>query len=252
MLAVAFASPMPVNYATFRLPSPFADHRPFPLQARDSREEAIANVMPLAIKTILNFLKRLSPRERAQYDLDDLSQEIWILLHDKYDKWDPGISRFTTFSRDLTIKFLSEIRNHCRVVDTPRDTALRLSNPGSHREQTLVALRQAVRVPTSLDKDDLVYAPKVGEGLDEVATQAEATYAVKVLFQAMMSLLSHREIKILSLYYGVLGNTAIEPKKIAGKLGLTLYDLTLARQEAEAKLRAILRSHGQAYTSEEA
>jgi hypothetical protein len=120
-------------------------------------------VMARSTSTHPPFADRLSPRERANFDCEDVLIECWITQRERDAKWDPSRGRsYLAFAATIEGHRLYGIRDQARTVHPPRNSTCRLreyqqaKRDGSlspQAAQTAERLRKSIEGAGSLHAD---------------------------------------------------------------------------------------------------
>lgn len=238
MMTAAYAEP-----AQRRRKFVLLDHKEYQVpdfdESGQSAPDRIAKVIPLLTRTIMTWLKSLRERERAQYDIDDVLQEAWLILLKKDHYYDPLRGKYSTFSVMILTRFLADLRNRCHIVDSPRDTTARLGKADEQAPETLERIRQSIRDVGSLE-DDLL-----DRGDDPTVERAthqdnDQLYLAR-LGSALRELKDPQAAKTLAWTYGLFGAQPLELSEQAERLLTTVADVVRIREEAERKLATLLK-----------
>lgn len=93
-----------------------------------TKEERIRSVWGLLIKTTFKFLQRLSIRQRANFDPEDILIEMWITLSEKDHKWDPTRGAYNTFAMKLVHVKLQNISDQSNTIQSARNSVTRIKH----------------------------------------------------------------------------------------------------------------------------
>ena len=100
-----------VNHPDYRTPEPITD-----------TARRINGVMPMLTGMVRRWLRNRPARHRAQLDLEDLLQELWLELIAKDHHYNPARGRFTTFAAMVAWQRLAELAD--QLDRDPRQEAL--------------------------------------------------------------------------------------------------------------------------------
>ena len=227
----------------FQLPHPYSGHAVIPEGVDpDSRDGRIAKVMPLLVRHANSFRESLKPRERGQFALDDVIQELWIELIDKDKYFDPSRSKYITYANMVAWQKLAEIRNRWHVVPGPRDTAAQLRS--SDDEPKTEAIRQTTREHSSLDEQGIDVSSHDCDQLEDRESSANAKLMIK---DAMKKIGNPLHAAVLCLSYGLNGSSPKTVTEIAASLKKTTAQIVLARKEAIREARNLFVQAGITY-----
>jgi hypothetical protein len=194
--------------------------------------QRIQGVVPLLVKQIKRWLERVPPRERSQYDIDDILQAMWAELIKKDKHYDPGRAEYTTFSSMLLDRFLCDLRNHCHMVKSPRDTVARLDGRRSESAQTIERIRQSIRNVDTIGPDML------DEGIDPTFDSAASNDMGTVSWYAVRDAVMQLSdvIRTLTWTFGLFDSEPLPIPIQAERTGSTVADIIQTLNEAMRKV----------------
>lgn len=218
------------------------DHQEYEVpELEELKEQAhrrIVSVVPLLTRIVKVWLKRCHQRERSQYDVDDILQEIWVELLKKDRYWDSGRGKYTTYAAMIAVRYLTDLRNQCHLVRSPRDTAARLERLGTEKAETLECIRRSMRQVGSITADML--DQDVDPTFDAAANHDIGTLSLFAIGEAVRRLKDKGEIRTLIWTYGLFDCEPLPIPQQAERTGSTIADIILLKSEAERKLAKLL------------
>jgi len=220
-----------------------------------SRDERIASVGPIIIKIAYRFWSDLSPREQANFDIEDLMLEIWIELAVKDEKYDARRAQYTTFAARVAESRLRTLRRKTRTVELPRYSERKLTDPRQTSALTL-ARYNAVAVKGVSGLNNKRAEAKLATTKDETLAAEEHRQEarnLRIVDAAVKAMArthpKHAEVIAKNRRIGGVSE-AQSPKQIARSLGVSISMVAKLRKEAEAMLAvgfAMLREQSADY-----
>jgi hypothetical protein len=181
-----------------------------PADPADDATRRIMGVMPFIVKLAKGWLRRLPAFHRAQFDLEDVLQELWAELLHKSRYYDPARAAFTTFTAMVVGQHLQDIGDRlCR---------------GPHQD--------------SLDRD--VIDPAYDSALDVAEARESARMAREAVQEAMGRIESDIDFLILAWNHGVAGRAPKPVAEQAALLLMTTGGVIHRRNLAEQQLKTLL------------
>jgi RNA polymerase sigma factor (sigma-70 family) len=181
-----------------------------PAAPSSAAERRIVSVLPLITKLANRWLRDQHPRQRAQYDLEDIIQELWAELLAVDPSYDPSKSAYTTW---------------VMLIVPQRLARLGQRRPGNRQE------------PLAFDVID-GNAPTAAESFERAEDAQQARQAV----QQGMERLDDAHYSVLAWTYGLLDRTPKPAGEQAAFLMKTVPQVLQLRTEAEDTLRRYLAS----------
>ncbi len=89
-------------------------------------ETRLKGIWPYLVKSVNRHVAGLTPRERANYDADDLMTEVALALWRKDDRWDAARGRYITFAEQVCRSTVLSLRSKMRPVHAPSNAMSRL------------------------------------------------------------------------------------------------------------------------------
>src|SRR4051812_9532283 len=77
-------------------------------------EERIRSIWPFFVGRVLGFVESLKPRERVNFDPEDILSSLWIALAEKDDQWTLERGKYITFAGIIMDRELFAIRDLAR------------------------------------------------------------------------------------------------------------------------------------------
>lgn len=214
--------------------------------AAATRDQRIESVWPFIVRRVLSFNSTLKPRERSNFDAEDVLSEIWVELSEKDGDWNPERGKYITFVGKLIDRHFCTIREKARTVHSPRNASCRTKEyqeeeaAGSlteARRKTFADIRRTGEAMGSISHSDRIGDPAEGQQfladessmdpLDFAASSFDADLCRDAARQAMRGL-TPPEAKVISLLYG-----------FGGRRPMTLWDIAFDAQEDVNEVRKI-------------
>lgn len=111
-------------------------------------EARIRSIWPFIVKRVLAFAESLKPRERVNFDPEDVLSELWVALAEKDHKWTPERGKYITFAGTIIDREFCSIRDRSRTVESPRNSSCRMKAYAKEEEDGSITPR---RLKTSND-----------------------------------------------------------------------------------------------------
>jgi RNA polymerase sigma factor (sigma-70 family) len=196
------------------------------LDARDEDDRAaqLASIQGMVIQMAKRWIHSLSPRERGQYDLDDILQEIWMRLSQQVHRYDSKVSLMTTWAHTIVRHELERIRGKARIV-------------GPKQGPFLVPIY-------SIDHAEEEAAKAVTEIEDKRRNQSEEfddnNETISILDQAIANLSGVRSASVVAWTYGINGGETLSVEEIARRLRETPRQIKNRRKKAIKEMRTYI------------
>jgi hypothetical protein len=180
----------------------------------------------MIITAAKRFHAGLLPREKANYSLEDIISELWILVRKKDEKWDPLSGAYTTFAMLVMKHHFDDLRSACRTVHAPRNSYSRiraLEGAGSD-SKILGDIRRSMREPLPLRSDCDKECPSA---FDEACRKEEyeaANSATEDAIPDLVETIGTRGAMLVSLVLGVGDNNPRTIEDAAAVLGMTMAE----------------------------
>ncbi len=205
----------------FTLPHPFALYGT-PTDSLSPAQIRIVGVLPLLTRLINGWIRRLKPREQAQFDVDDLLQEMWLVLLEKDHYYEPSRARYTTFAGLLCRQHLGEMHVRCHLIRT---------------KSTDSGLERA-----AMPDDAFLPDPDTENGPPDQFDERE--HLRSLLEQAVASSrLTNSQAFVLCGSYGLFGCPPRSSSELARELGIPVNRVASLRKKAEQAVKATLAYH---------
>lgn len=219
-------------------------------------EERIQSIWPFIVRRVLAFHASLKPRDRVNFDPEDVLIELVIVLleSEKSDKgWVPERGRYITFAGRLIGRHLFSIRDKARTVESPRNSSCRLREyEVQEGDGTLTERCRKTRDDIQRTKQCLKpISPRSGLDYDRLSLETPPDTAVaresavkshETLADAMAAVLTTQEALILGRTSGIWGREPEEPWLVAFKMNLSAHNVRAVNARALKKLKAHLES----------
>lgn len=214
-------------------------------------QERIKSVWPFLVKVVLRFAETLRPRERANFDPEDLLTELYVVLMERDAKWEPARGKYLTFVARVVGNELFKIRDRTRTVRSPGNSYCRLKQYeaeeaaetiSAQRQSTLAAMRRVMADPETLDASE-----PIAHEEEEMPTEAERDEMEALTADAVVEglrALTGEEAMAISAAYGLWGQEERPTGRLARDRGLTHGSVKAAQARARSKMRARLRDIG--------
>jgi hypothetical protein len=210
-------------------------------------QDRIRSVWPFLVRSVLRFAETLRPRDRANFDPEDVIVELYLTLLEKDDKWIPDRGMYLTFAGTVVENELHAIRDRAHTVHSPRNSSCRLKQYESaaeagalsaRKERTYSAIRRVATEPEPLPADAAHAAP---DTLDLVARR-DHLRQVKGAVAAGVMALAPDEAACVGGAYGLWGRPEQPLALIAFKQRMSIDEVKKVKRRAQEKIRARLEA----------
>lgn len=197
-------------------------------------DDRIKSAWPFLASRVKSFYKTMKPRERSNYDPEDLMAELYIVLRHRDSKWDPERGTYLTFAATIAERHLLAVRDKALTVHAPRNSASRKRNyeeeqVGSgiteKREHTLSRIKQVLNSQEAIDPA----AEIEGDSLNP--HYAEAMAIIKEFIKSsneVVHAMSGIECAVIMRSFGLFGTEA-----------QTIPEMAESLQECPEKLKRV-------------
>lgn len=219
-------------------------------------EARIKSVWPFLVRQVLRFSETLRPRDRANYDPEDVLGELWVTLVEKDEKWEPTRGRYLTFAGRVVANELHAIRDRSHTVHSPKNTGCRIKQyeaeadeggMSERRRKTYADILRVLGEQEAIADDPMsMSAPDTADVVERRERQGIARQAVKLA----VDVLTPCESKTLGQAFGLFGQVEIPIEQIAEESGRRLDRVKKTKARAQAKLRERLEELGHPFADE--
>jgi hypothetical protein len=191
-------------------------------------------------------METLQPRERANYDAEDVLMECWLALRDRDHKYDPERGKYITFAGPVIEHHLYAVREKARVVRSPRNSSCRLGGYAQAEAEGRISprtaktandIRRTARDPGGISGDE--YVPSSADVQAEVIERELRAIGRDAIIEAL-DVLTLDECRLIGGVFGLWDGHARTVMEIAAEAGDDADRLYRVKRSAVAKLRAYL------------
>lgn len=216
-----------------------------------SAADRIKSIWPFVVGRVLSFSSTLKPREKVNFDSEDVAAEIWIALANANSEWTPERGRYITFAGVIIDRELFAIRDKARTVHSPRNSSCRMKeyleseangSISQRRQRTANAIRSTSTGIHPIDKSDRKDI-KDEEPLRVMVSAEDAEEGADALRQAMQTLTSF-EAMVIGRTSGLWGQPEASVHRISWETGIQQIEIRRAKERANAKVRRYLLAIG--------
>jgi hypothetical protein len=212
-------------------------------------QERIRSVWPFLVKAVLRFAETLGPRDRANFDPEDVISELCVTLLERDDKWEPARGKYLTFAGKVVENELHAIRDRAHTVHSPRNSSCRLRQYAAARRAGTLSDRKAktesdIRrvVGSGQAIAAIVDAPTVAPDTAEIVAHRDHLRLVRSAVIAGIKALAPDEAAAVGGAYGLWGRSEQPLALIAFKQRMTVDEVKKVKGRAQAKIRARLEA----------
>lgn len=108
-----------------------------------TREERVRSCWGIMITYACNFHNKLSPRQKANYSIEDILVDLWITLSERDHLWNPSRGAYSTFAWHIIHNELRNIFDKSCTVSLPRNSSCRVKKYQELSENGSLAARQS-------------------------------------------------------------------------------------------------------------
>jgi hypothetical protein len=218
--------------------------------AETTVEGRIKSIWPFIVSQVRLFSLTLNPRERVNYDPEDVLSEIWLTLAEKDHKWTPDRGKYITFAAVVIDHEFCSIRDKARTIHAPRNSSCRLKK---YREEEADGSITGRRAKTAAD------IRRTGDGTKDLghernADRTSGSEPPAILAGAESRAASHDAMKlaircltpfeslVLGRLMGLWGRPAASVWRISWETGRDQEEVRRAKERAVLKIRKHLRA----------
>lgn len=224
-------------------------------------EDRIRSIWPFIVNRVISFHFTLRPRERVNFDPEDVLIELFVVLSKKDAQWSPERGRYITFAGVIIDRELCAIRDSSRTVESPRNSTVRMreykeeekaGTISSRRAGTANDIRRSSEGTNSISVDSGTDArggsanwhPTTQEGPTEILIGNEDgdQFRAAIKNAIFHSQLTPLEACVVGRTVGLWGNSKRTIKKIAEETERDHREVRRALWTAHQKIRQYLLS----------
>jgi len=216
--------------------------------ASATTSQRIESVWPYVSRCVLAFERTLSVRERANFDGEDICQEIFVALAERDHKWAPERGRYVTFCAAIIARELEGIRDRSRTIEAPRNSSCRVKayrkaeETGTLSERCRATARDIERTRSGtfeVDANARAEAYREDDPASLIVADETAKEAADAIKLALASL-EPTDAEVLRRMAGVDGCASETAPQIALSLGRTDVEVRASYLRARAGVRHAL------------
>ncbi len=221
-----------------------------------TRDERIKSVGYFMLRQINSFASTMRPRERANFDVEDMWTELYTVVAKQDHKWDPATATYLTFVGMLVAHELEEIRNKSRTVQSPRNASLRLRAYAESRANGSLSQRSsvtdlAIRRTISDPERSFIEGSKGETSADaflasnceppevQVADKEDSRQN-RIAMGKALARLDHLTASMIRMLYGLKGDGRVSIGEIAERSGVSYREAKRIIRAGLKELREIL------------
>lgn len=218
-----------------------------------STEARIVSIWPFLKRRASAFCKSLKPRERVNFDPEDVLLELWVALREKDEGWTPERGKYITYAGTIVDRELCSIRDRSRTVESPRNSSGRMKEYQSEEESGELTHRRRVTASQILRTNDISpIASSLNEsgvlGVDKedpakALVEAERKQSISgTVSLAIRNALTPYESSVIGRIFGLWGESPKSTWRTAWETATDTADVRKAKNRALDKMRARLLS----------
>lgn len=221
-------------------------------------QDRIKSVWPFLVREVLKFSETLKPRSLAAFDVEDVLTELWIVLAEKDEKWNPDRGPYINFAGKVISNELHAIRDRSHTVKAPRNSACRIKeyeseedegSLTSRRRKTLGDIRRVMG-----DHEPVENHESIATGEDETTATVERREELRLISDAVLKALmglTAEEADVIGKSFGLWNQKPLPLEEIAQRRGRGIDAIKKAKLRGEAKLRRRLEDLGHPATRDQ-
>lgn len=191
--------------------------------ASSTPNERIRSVWPYICSKAREFTATLTPRERANFDEEDVITEIWVYIRERDHKWTKERGQYISFVVPLVHNCLYGLREVTRTIESATNTCSRLKSfdkeakkgeLSDSKRKTMESMQRSVAGPEKLT--DIVI--KNDSPDSEIIAEEEHREIVLAVVDIVRHI-SYEEASIIGPHLGLWGQSQRSFGEIACKLG---------------------------------
>jgi len=212
---------------------------------RANVEERMRAVWPFLVRQVLTFASTLKPRERVNFDVEDILSELWVKVAERSEKWSPERGKWVTFVGAVVDRELAGIRDRANTIQSPRNSSCRVKAyrkreaDGTLTERCRKTAEDIAR--TSGGTSDLAVGSEAegrrfGDPVLTLTLEETRRETAEVLEKAL-AFLTPTQAEVLSRREGLRGHEPETESEVASVMGLSEDEVRHIRWQARAALR---------------
>ncbi len=220
-------------------------------------EDRIRSVWPFIVRRAVWFSSTLKPRERVNFDPEDLVTELWATLAEKDALWSPAKGKYITFAGVVIDRALSAIRDKARTVHAPRNSSWRMKQYREEeaagtltdrRRRTAADIQRTSKVAGSIgsrgatDEDGCACEPVTLADPLAAFMRKETADVLRSGLREAMERLDPFDAHIVARLAGLGGVEAKTLQELATEVGREESEVRRADRRARLKIRKYLSS----------
>lgn len=219
--------------------------------AAETREARIKSIWPFLVRRVLNFSKTLKPRERVNFDCDDVVNELWAAIAEKDCLWSADRGKYITFAAVIIDRELCAIRDKSRTVQSPRNSSCRMKKYRGMQEDGSISSRCrqtaadiARTGENSADINDKwgIESQAASSPASALETQEAASENLSLIKGAVRQL-EPFEAQVLGRFSGLWGQQPESLWMIAFRCGREVNEVRRVKDRAVRKIREHLTAN---------
>lgn len=214
-------------------------------------EERIVSIWPFLKRRASAFCKSLKPRERVNFDPEDVLIELWIALKEKDEGWEPERGKYITFAGTIADRELCSIRDRSRTVESPRNSSGRMKEYQSEEEAGELTSRRRMTasqiartndispIASSINESGVLGVEKEDPARAIVEAERNRTIAETVSI-AIRRALTPYESSVIGRIFGLWGEKPKSTWRTAWETSTDQIDVKRAKSRALDKMKSQL------------
>jgi DNA-directed RNA polymerase specialized sigma24 family protein len=235
----------------------FGDHHRF-LSAEEainaSFEDRIRSIWPFMVRRVLAFQASMKPRDKVNFDPEDVLTEIVLALLENDGEWTPERGKYITYATTIMEREMYSIRDRARTVQSPRNSACRLKEyraadeAGVLTEKCRKTAEDIERTTHSVQP----ISPRSGVQHDRITTETPPDTAISredasssgdIVAAAIAAALEPMDALILGRTEGLWGRSPESPWLVGFKLGITTQKVRASIARSKKKIKQYVQSN---------
>lgn len=218
-------------------------------------QERIRSIWPFMKNRVTAFSKTLKPRERVNFDPEDILAELYVVMIEKDGDWIPERGRYITFAGTIIDRELCSIRDQSRTVESPRNSNCQMKKYRAEEEAGTLTdrcRRTAAQIERTSDISQIAANPgeagAIGVIIDDpvlsLSRLEDLSRLSKSVSGAVREALNPFESTVLGRFFGLWGGSPQSMWLIAWETGADISAVRKAKIRACSKMRDYLTAVG--------
>ena len=214
--------------------------------ATATAEDRIRSIWPYITRRVLKFTRKMTPRQRVNFDYEDVISELCLKLVERDDKYDPARGAYLSYAARVIENELEGIRDRAGTIEAPRNHGCRVKAYKKREEAGTLTprLRKSAqdieRTRGGTSELAIAEETRVLESPVTLLMEREAQEQTAEGLRKALAAIDPVDAEVLTRMAGLLGRDAATSQEIALSMGMTDVDVRAAYLRARGALRRYL------------